>query len=231
METIENISMSMSRFKTFIINGHNLRTFRGLLKASKRLRNLTILIYTGWLTSVGRTSNGMPQFPSRFPTSESFGTAIEEPSMVEWFPSTPWARRSRELLSELTMSPRVSLKEPATSSVLYLAVSKGISNGSRNLSRHASLKPGLGAALFELRVLYQKRNSCEAFSSIFETHCLRSSNHEGAEMIRKLMSGEYRLYSRKRDPKTGRRRNLGTFKTRAAAEKHERRIQFFKRHG
>ena len=49
-------------------------------------------------------------------------------------------------------------------------------------------------------------------------------------MIRKLASGEYRLYSKK-DPKTGRRRNLGTFKTRAAAEKHERAVQYFKRHG
>ena len=49
-------------------------------------------------------------------------------------------------------------------------------------------------------------------------------------MIRKLKSGEYRLYSRKVDPKTGKRRNLGTFKTRAAAEKHERAVQFFKRH-
>jgi hypothetical protein len=49
-------------------------------------------------------------------------------------------------------------------------------------------------------------------------------------MIRKLKSGEYRLYSRKADPRTGRRRNLGTFKTRAAAEKHERAVQFFKRH-
>lgn len=51
---------------------------------------------------------------------------------------------------------------------------------------------------------------------------------EGA-MIRKLKSGEYRLYSRKKNPKTGKRRNLGTFKTRAAAEKHERAVQFFKR--
>jgi len=50
-------------------------------------------------------------------------------------------------------------------------------------------------------------------------------------MIRKLKSGTYRLYSRKVDPKTGRRRNLGSFKTRAAAEKHERAIQFFKRRG
>jgi hypothetical protein len=48
-------------------------------------------------------------------------------------------------------------------------------------------------------------------------------------MIRKLPSGEYRLYSRKKNSKTGRRRNLGTFKTRAAAEKHERAVQFFKR--
>jgi hypothetical protein len=49
-------------------------------------------------------------------------------------------------------------------------------------------------------------------------------------MIRKLSSGEYRLYSRKKDARTGRRRNLGTFASRAAAEKHERAIQFFKRH-
>ena len=49
-------------------------------------------------------------------------------------------------------------------------------------------------------------------------------------MIRKLASGGYRLYSRKVDPKTGRGRNLGTFQTRAAAEKHERAVQYFKRH-
>jgi hypothetical protein len=49
-------------------------------------------------------------------------------------------------------------------------------------------------------------------------------------MIRKLKSGEYRLYSRKKDPKTGHRRNLGTFSSRAAAEQHERAVQFFKRH-
>jgi len=49
-------------------------------------------------------------------------------------------------------------------------------------------------------------------------------------MTRKLKSGEYRLYSRKTNPTTGRRRNLGTFKTRGAAEKHERAVQYFKRH-
>jgi hypothetical protein len=47
-------------------------------------------------------------------------------------------------------------------------------------------------------------------------------------MIRKLASGEYRLYSRKKDPKTGKRRNLGTFPSRAKAEAHERAVQFFK---
>jgi hypothetical protein len=47
-------------------------------------------------------------------------------------------------------------------------------------------------------------------------------------MIRKLSSGKYRLYSRKRDPRTGRRRNLGTFTTRRQAEQHERAVQFFK---
>jgi hypothetical protein len=50
-------------------------------------------------------------------------------------------------------------------------------------------------------------------------------------MIRKLKSGGYRLYSRKPNPKTGKRRNLGAFKTRAAAEQHERAVQYFKRRG
>jgi hypothetical protein len=49
-------------------------------------------------------------------------------------------------------------------------------------------------------------------------------------VIRKLKSGEFRLYSRKKNPQTGRRRNLGTFKTRAAAQRHEREVQYFKRH-
>jgi hypothetical protein len=49
-------------------------------------------------------------------------------------------------------------------------------------------------------------------------------------MITKLSSGKYRLYSRKKNAKTGKRKNLGTFATRAAAEKHERAVQFFKRH-
>ena len=51
------------------------------------------------------------------------------------------------------------------------------------------------------------------------------------KMIRRLKSGEYRLYSRKKDPRTGRRRNLGTFSTKAKALAHERAVQFFKRRG
>jgi hypothetical protein len=50
-------------------------------------------------------------------------------------------------------------------------------------------------------------------------------------MIRKLKTGEYRLYSKKADPKTGKRRNLGTFKSREEAVKHERAVQYFKRQG
>jgi hypothetical protein len=50
-------------------------------------------------------------------------------------------------------------------------------------------------------------------------------------MIRKLSSGQFRLYSRKVDPKTGKRRNLGTFDSREAAEQHEREVQYFKRRG
>lgn len=49
-------------------------------------------------------------------------------------------------------------------------------------------------------------------------------------MIRKLSSGKFRLYSRRKNPKTGRRRNLGTFSSRAAAQQHERAVQYFKRH-
>jgi len=50
-------------------------------------------------------------------------------------------------------------------------------------------------------------------------------------MIRKLKTGKYRLYSRKKDPKTGKRRNLGTFDTRDKAEQHECAVQYFKRRG
>jgi hypothetical protein len=65
--------------------------------------------------------------------------------------------------------------------------------------------------------------------------CIRAGRldvkSETAPVIRKLKSGQFRLYSRKKNPKTGKRRNLGTFKSRAAAEKHERAVQFFKHAG
>jgi hypothetical protein len=53
---------------------------------------------------------------------------------------------------------------------------------------------------------------------------------DAPSMIRKLKSGKYRLYSRSKNPRTGKRRNLGTFPTRSAAEQHERAVQYFKRH-
>jgi hypothetical protein len=56
-----------------------------------------------------------------------------------------------------------------------------------------------------------------------------SKREDSSAVIRKLKSGKYRLYSRKKDQKTGKRRNLGTFETRAAAERHERAVQYFKR--
>jgi hypothetical protein len=67
-------------------------------------------------------------------------------------------------------------------------------------------------------------------------HERAGSNHAAERghppiMIKKLGSGEFRLYSRKKDPRTARRRNLGTFPTKAAAERHERAVQFFKRRG
>jgi hypothetical protein len=59
----------------------------------------------------------------------------------------------------------------------------------------------------------------------------RTASFEATLMIRRLATGQFRLYSRKKNPKTGRRRNLGTFSSRAAAEKHERAVQYFKRQG
>jgi len=49
-------------------------------------------------------------------------------------------------------------------------------------------------------------------------------------MIRKLKSGQFRLYSRKKNTETGKRRNLGTFATLEQAKQHEREVQYFKRH-
>jgi hypothetical protein len=59
---------------------------------------------------------------------------------------------------------------------------------------------------------------------------LNARDSGSAAMIRKLKTGEYRIYSRHLDAKTGKRRNLGTFPTREAAQEHEKAIQYFKRH-
>ena len=57
-----------------------------------------------------------------------------------------------------------------------------------------------------------------------------SRSADAKPVIRKLKSGEYRLYSRKNNPKTGKRRNLGTFSSKEAAQRHEKEVQYFKRH-
>ena len=73
---------------------------------------------------------------------------------------------------------------------------------------------------------------CSVAESIYPGGKLaRAAIVEPVAMIRKLKSGKYRLYSRKQDPKTGKRRNLGTFNTREEAEQHERAVQYFKRRG
>ena len=74
----------------------------------------------------------------------------------------------------------------------------------------------------------RSRDSREAYDGDFDAGVGASVARLG-RMIRKLKSGKYRLYSRKIDPRTNRRRNLGTFDTREAAEKHERAVQYFKR--
>ena len=91
-----------------------------------------------------------------------------------------------------------------------------------------------------IRLIRCWRSTEEDIQDIFVAECgtsRRENDWLGSEilssvnaMIRKLASGKYRLYSRKKNPKTGHRRNLGTFSTRAAAEKHERAVQFYKRH-
>lgn len=85
-------------------------------------------------------------------------------------------------------------------------------------------KPGLGGCSALLPVTGYPADSIGQWIEIFD------ADRRIREMIRKLKSGEYRIYSRKVDPKTGKRRNLGTFQSKEAAQKHEREIQYFKRH-
>lgn len=84
------------------------------------------------------------------------------------------------------------------------------------------------ARAFEEGQRAQLRHDYDQAAELFE---LADRMAPSAAMIRKLKSGAYPLYSRKTDPKTGKRRNLGTFSSRQAAEKHERAVQYFKRAG
>jgi hypothetical protein len=87
-----------------------------------------------------------------------------------------------------------------------------------------------GLAFFHLSPLGGKDEDANPEPPATAQINLKDSLSENQAMIRKLPSGKYRLYSRKKNPKTGRRRNLGTFSSRAAAERHERAVQYFKRH-
>jgi hypothetical protein len=82
---------------------------------------------------------------------------------------------------------------------------------------------------FSLPCLLSVRPGLPLVSVAFPLALARIQTGEVPYMIRKLKSGQYRLYSRKKNPKTGRRRNLGTFGSRKAAEAHERAVQYFKR--
>jgi hypothetical protein len=78
--------------------------------------------------------------------------------------------------------------------------------------------------------LSRNDSALEALLDRLAACATRGGQDVETSMIRTLKSGEYRLYSRKVNPKTGRRRNLGTFKSLQAAKRHERAVQYFKRH-
>jgi hypothetical protein len=86
------------------------------------------------------------------------------------------------------------------------------------MSRHPAGSPNLA----QRQGLCKRAGTSAVFAAL--------ARQEDRTMIRRLKSGQYRLYSRKPDPRTHKRRNLGTFDTREAAEKHEREVQYFKRH-
>jgi hypothetical protein len=97
--------------------------------------------------------------------------------------------------------------------------SLGLVRSSRALARHAGAR-----GVFTCHTDKSAQPLSDVYKSFMAQQLLYSLC-----MIRKLKTGNYRLYSRKADPKTGKRRNLGTFGTRQAAEKRERAVQFFKR--
>jgi len=95
-------------------------------------------------------------------------------------------------------------------------------DNSNQLMKATTLRCGLLLSL-DIQIIVH-RCACSSRSAWPLQHA------EGIFMIRKLKSGKYRLYSRKKDPKSGKRKNLGTFNSKAAAKKHERAVQYFKRH-
>jgi hypothetical protein len=76
----------------------------------------------------------------------------------------------------------------------------------------------------------QRWGQCVSADCTAKRHAALRTDSGRKTVIRKLASGKYRLDSRKKNPKTGRRRNLGTFASRAGAAEHERAVQYFKRH-
>jgi hypothetical protein len=121
------------------------------------------------------------------------------------------------------------------------SASKRVKPGSLGRGRfvHIELRPSKQFAAFRVQDVGERggveRVAGQRASGSWDTaKWLVEKTHaharDGRIMIRKLPSGGYRLYSRKKNPKTGKRRNLGTFRTRKAAEKHERAVQYFKRH-
>jgi hypothetical protein len=104
---------------------------------------------------------------------------------------------------------------------LELGVRRGLTAASAAFGASIASLPVVDAELSNCR-----RQNCFGASRVV----LPAIEERKIAMIRKLSSGKYRLYSRKADPSTGKRRNLGTFGSRAAAEKHERAVQYFKHH-
>jgi hypothetical protein len=96
------------------------------------------------------------------------------------------------------------------------------------LELHRQAKVIEGAPIIARTNTESKKGAVAQIGATFASRFLETNR--SVEMIRKLKSGEYRLYSKKKD-KSGKRKNLGTFKSRAAAEKHERAVQYFKRAG
>jgi hypothetical protein len=83
-----------------------------------------------------------------------------------------------------------------------------------------------------MQIARDRRECLDSLGPAQKTSAAKAASYsmDDFAMIRKLKSGQFRLYSRKKDPSTGKRRNLGTFTTLEKAKQHERAVQYFKRH-